>query len=542
MIIKNMINILEEVAREINNRSEDFVYLSDVIGNKREAMDLWKLIEKDSNVQENEQANIAVRSLLSRKETKANSEGKKWPVEFFQRSMYEYFLARCITRLIVEDSEKVQQIFSKKKLANEIIDFASLILKKKNDWQLYEDALLKLLKLTKNCKDEDNSEMKNLGCNSINLLYKLKRELPGKDWTNLILDEADLTGADLSGKNFSGTSLKLSRLDNVILEETDFSNANLTGALLGETTPVQSFAIMGNSSETKILALYNNFTIREWKHKHAHNVHSIVAFACDTAKESPTKMSESKIVAYPEDNFVLFDKEFMTFGDRQTDQFKITTKFEINPKYTIQKIKDSRLLLIQEEDEEHILNLIDLDTSKVIHSHTVEPHTIADNLGDTCFITYLQNQGIRVIGKDLKKLNKKITEEIKVESTVTCLASKQIDKDSLQFLVGFGFSNGEVQCWKVDLEKQELDVLVNESQAHSHKVTDIRFCDKKKLVSGGYDKKIILHQFDEQNKKITCEGNLILSIECEGIKFDNVKSEKEKALLTKLSKRYETIN
>lgn len=73
-----------------------------------------------------------------------------------------------------------------------------------------------------------------------------------------------MSGADLSGKDFSNTSFQYANLDNVNFTGSNFSYCNLTDVRIEETAPVQSIAI---SPTENILALYQDGIIREWEYQ-----------------------------------------------------------------------------------------------------------------------------------------------------------------------------------------------------------------------------------------------------------------------------------
>ena len=99
-----------------------------------------------------------------------------------------------------------------------------------------------------------------MGCNAVNILYQYKNELPGINWTNLVLDGANLADADLSGKNFSNTRLKFANLDNVKFNDANFTCANLRGVRIEETTDIISIAT--NKYKNYFCAAYDDLSIK----------------------------------------------------------------------------------------------------------------------------------------------------------------------------------------------------------------------------------------------------------------------------------------
>jgi hypothetical protein len=208
-ICSNLGEILEQIALKLQGSSQNFIPLGEFssTGGQTLAELLWKIsgsdevlnepvLEGETVEEEDATARVGIRSLL--KQVKTKDDTHKWPVDFCHRSMGEYFVARGIRKALREDIEKAKELLTELPLNHEIIYFTAELMKK-DDFGVYERNLLNLLRTTKG-----SNQSRNPGGNAVTLLFRLKGELPGNDWSGLNLDYANLSGANLSNKNFFG--------------------------------------------------------------------------------------------------------------------------------------------------------------------------------------------------------------------------------------------------------------------------------------------------------------------------------------------------
>jgi len=97
-----------------------------------------------------------------------------------------------------------------------------------------------------------------LGCNAVNILYQYKNELPGINWTNLVLDGANLANANFSGKNFSNTHLKFANLDNVKFR----SNIAYANSKSQNGSNADIISIATNKYKNYFCAAYDDLSIK----------------------------------------------------------------------------------------------------------------------------------------------------------------------------------------------------------------------------------------------------------------------------------------
>jgi len=545
----NLICLLEEIALEIHFSEEKCISLSKFDNKKRYgslAEKLWRSIDIDENSEEDETMKfdentekdvtkrIEVRSLL--KKIRQNNEESVWPVDFCHRSLREFFVAKMLHRIIVEDKERLKTFFNQNQLNYEIIYFASeIMLQDSDNIQNIKNTLYKLIRETASDK-----QTMFLATNLTNLLFKIDYGLPNEDWSNLQLDQVDLEGADLSSKNFFGSSLRRANLDNVNFENANFQNANLTGVRFDETKKVKSIAL--HPSEKKILAAYKDGKIREWDISiPGTNKHEVVYSNSLDNNISWVGYSPSEdICAIINEKMIFFDR--VVFG-----QLSIRAKFPINPDYRFVFPEKNHMVLILEDIHlKKELRYIDLKSKKIISNMNLQEASIFKYIKQNTVVYIQEEKNFRIEGPEIEGLISKYSHDIKLDNEVTCLSFTTLE-DEETFLVACGTVNGHIIII-------ELKFLVSEGwshneitncKAHSGIVTDIIFCDANRIISGGMDGKIVFNEFEEiknSNEKKFERPPLQLSIKCKGMKIDGVQSTKERKKLEKLISLQKRIN
>ena len=150
-LIENLKEILEDVAVRLQETNGAYLYLRDYQDNDRGkiAERLWKM--RDQPVprepfplaaQDDAANRVGIRSLLK---AVPAPDAERWPVDFFHRSMREYFVARSIVRSLTTDERRARQILSAAPLLPEIAHFAATILRSRQD----DAALVALEKLAR---------------------------------------------------------------------------------------------------------------------------------------------------------------------------------------------------------------------------------------------------------------------------------------------------------------------------------------------------------------------------------------------------------
>ena len=130
----------------------------------------------------------------------------------------EYFIAKKVARQI---SEGKGEILKEKLLNPEIFDFVCDLLKGKDKKNLLDFIL--------STKGGTFEQFGYLGGNALTLLCHLDKCF-GKDFSNCVLQYANLNYIDLTDTSFNGANLENTKFHDAILCNTSFNKANLKGS------------------------------------------------------------------------------------------------------------------------------------------------------------------------------------------------------------------------------------------------------------------------------------------------------------------------
>lgn len=158
---RNLEKVLKKIALELHRQKKEYIYLSDISDGRIElkyAERLWEISKVDDTSEEDATARVAVRSLLSRIEVRSENLEKKWPVDFFHRSLKEYFVALGLFDLLNDNLSEFESYLKEVILNQEIIHFLCDIMKESK--VEYQKKLVYLIKETE--ITEDNQMLQNL--------------------------------------------------------------------------------------------------------------------------------------------------------------------------------------------------------------------------------------------------------------------------------------------------------------------------------------------------------------------------------------------
>lgn len=441
-------------------------------------------------------------------------------MDFCHRSIREYFVAKGICRALQEDTETARSILTEMPVNHEVIYFAAELMKKKN-LRVFEDNLIGLINLTRKTK-----KSKNLGGNAVTLLFQLKGELPGGDWSELNLDYADLCGANLSKKNFFGTSLRFTNLDSVNLEGADFRQCDLTGTRIEETAPV--LALVVHPSSDRIIVAYGNGDIREW---------SIIQ---KQRRKSRTigKNRNGTInwlgILTGSDLCAVTNEEIIFYNFENNDELLEISRFRKKSEYKQVTAKKNTLLLVSKEEQQssNVL-LVSLQKQRIINSVKQREILLCDNLDQKTFVLFEEKASLRIVrelGGQLKTMATFKVNEVKSLCTFCC------KKDS-RYLLGCGQRNGEILVWEINIlrDKCQCDLLLKR-HAHDGMVSVVAFLDDSRILSGGFDRRVSVLMFGTDVERIEGIQEQVLdsTIRCKGMKIDGVKGDREQEMLRRL--------
>jgi ATPase involved in DNA replication initiation len=256
----NLLAILEEIAVILHTSAASYVDLRRLTigGSDNLAEILWRMSDgsspTDPSAAPDARARVGIRSLLR---PVPGADPQAWPVDFFHRSVREYFVARAIVRALATDCDPGQHLLGQVPLQPEITNFAVQLMRSDRTLvQTYADRLKHLARSAALPQAAGSP----LGGNALTLLYRLVGRIEDHDWSGLALDGAQLADADLSGRTFRGSSLRGANLDNTRLEWADFRDADLTGVQLEQTARAVALAIDGDS----VVVAYADNTLRRW--------------------------------------------------------------------------------------------------------------------------------------------------------------------------------------------------------------------------------------------------------------------------------------
>jgi len=517
-IVRRMLNILESVAVALQQSSAEFVSLLDLAEARdlRFAKLLWDSAGSDFD-EDDAAARIGIRSLLARVD--AVDASKKWCVDFCHRSMKEYFVGRRLHKELARSRNHAEIFLSETPMSHEILDFAVGHMKRDAsvDWG---ETLLEIIKTSAVA----GARRGHAGGYAATLLYRLSGELPGAGWSGLNLDYADLSGADLSRRDFSCTSLRNSCLDNVNLEGADFRRADLTGVRLEETASVCALAVARDG----VIAAYGDNTVRHWK------IWGTERPDCQTVFEKDSAPIE-RLGVFPNGNvWALSGSDLLYLDWNEAGGLKLSTRFGVHPSCTAPILTSSGLVYLDDSKprERRIVSVETTGRHSSFQLKDCEPLLFAP-VGNRHVAHYSRSDGLILQSYTGASM------QIAGGSTgdVTCLASLITDDQRLKALLAFGNDSGSVSVWQVDLNEEGFgSAPLYSSMQHDGAVTTIQFVDEYRVASGGQDRSIIVSRSSQGDDGVhaSIERRLHFTIRCRGMMIDGLKGEHEHSRLSQL--------
>ena len=513
-LVENLTVVLEELAVQLHVSRTDYVNLRDFDTGRREDLAglLWAMSGAESASSgvstPDARSRVGVRSLLK---PVAGVDPERWPVDFFHRSMREFFVARALVRAVKAQGEQAKAVLVQVPLQPEIIDFACLLVRHPVDPAASDTPETFTHKLVSLAKSATLPLYKNryLGGNALTLLFALNRQLPKGDWSDLALDHADLAGADLSGLSFRGSSLRNASLDNARLAGTDLSDADLTGLQLEQTAPVLALAFDPDSNTA--YAAYGDRSVRRWTFGVGGRMN------CATLTEldfRPTKLALSPfgdlVVKGPDTITVL-----SALGADETwhavSRFPVSTVAE-----DVWISGDHIILRGKDQDGTAVLKRYDPIKRTVISTATGSRLFV---LAGSMTLTTTHNRLLLSTRRGRSNL------EVPLQ---TSLDVRQVSDD--QVLLALGHEEGAVSLWRLhSLQSRPQLAKVWEHDAHTGSVTDVLLSGMF-VLSGGMDRTICLFTLTD-NWSANEPVRLHRTLECAGVKIDGIQGPREKAKL-----------
>lgn len=497
---QNLLHILEDLAwviQESNGESISIEQFRQYTSEEQIDKLLWNLSNSDEDTLSDAKNCISIRSLL-----KLNSE----QLEFCHRSMREYFVARGLARNLCSDGyEKAKEFLANHSLSTEIIYFSAEYIKEtlseKEKVFIAERLIYAVRHLISGQK-----------CNSLDLLYQLLGELPGDSWNGLHLDYAHLPHADLSGKNFSHTSLRFAVMDNVNFRNADFSYADLTGVRLEETSPVT--AIYTNPHDEYFYAEYEDKCIRRWNEINASDMQSY--------KLKANAQPATFIIPFS-NGLIRMNNRICCMMEKGDDGLQPKAQFRVRAGMTPLELRDNMLLYKENgDDETELLYLADLKRSKILNYSQVPVKSTCSFLDSGAFIVYTEDIGATLVCRDRDPL------VILDEKGITCLCVTSNTERHLR--LAFGFRNGKIMLFDLFLEEEwHVKHHITIEGCHFY-IKSVHILNHDEILVSDLCGNIFVMPIKPRIEKEEVR-NYSLQLICSGMNIDQLKSDKEYSVL-----------
>jgi type I restriction enzyme M protein len=224
-LLDRLKELLEKIAVAIHVSGEGSVDLREFAAQWGGAAQLlWRASQlgREASSDDDASARIGSRSLLRRVSAENDD---RWLVDFFHRSMKEYFVAKAFRRALNSPDAfaTTRELLLRTPVQPEILGFFRLLADTERDTPV-------LASLAYSARIGSGQGI--LGGGAISLYHAAGGQFRGSDWRSLQLDSAILVGADLSGINFRGSTLRAADLSSTNLSGADLASADLTGAKL----------------------------------------------------------------------------------------------------------------------------------------------------------------------------------------------------------------------------------------------------------------------------------------------------------------------
>jgi Pentapeptide repeats (8 copies)/WD domain, G-beta repeat len=516
-LVENLLEILEDIAVQLQQANEPYIYLRDYQATTRghAAELLWKMRDDTADhrsfgttAQDDATGRIGIRSLLK---TVPAPDHDRWPVDFFHRSMREYFVARAIVRYLKEDQDRARRILCAIPLPPEITHFASTMLEA-------EAAEVPHRHLESFARSATTGlDTAYLGGNAITLLYTSQRTLPRCDWSGLRLDHAQLQGADLRDARFIATSLRSANLDNANLEGADFTDADLEGVRLDETSQVLAVAALGRD---RIVAAYEDRSVREWQRQPGAFWQSRVVTTLDHGVERLHPTPHGRLVASGDSSLSVLD----TREDRMLRcQFRTKSRYRST-------VLGTASAVFAEEVGGGITRVVwfDLITRRTRDQRDIDAAVACcAQLDGNCYAIATED-AVHVISPTAGADGRALMFE---DRGVSCL-DLRADQDGV--LVATGHHDGTLTLTKVATAGQhDGPTRLWTHRFHSGTVTTLVFADGDQLITGSADRAVCVlpnasTQLDAAEPQIQ---RLHLTLRCRNVRFAGVRTEREQERL-----------
>ncbi|WP_036412004.1 N-6 DNA methylase [Micromonospora parva] len=520
-LIGNLLAILEDIAVELQRSNKSSVYLRDYSANAPNgiAAMLWKMSDDAAapasdmvRADGDATARIGVRSLLK---AVRDDNLDRWPVDFFHRSMREYFFARALVRRLRTDPQRAREILHATPLPSEIAHFAAEMLRGQGD----AAPLSHLESFTRSATLGLPEAF--LGGNSITLLYAARGELPNCDWSGLRLDHAQLSGANLTEARFVNTSLRNANLDNADLTRVDFTNADLDGIRLEETARVTALTAFDGE---RIVVAYQDGSLRQWRLHPGGNYESQIIARTEHPVERLYRTPQGRLAAIGPGLFSLYEL--------QGHSLTIASRFATKSRFRLTLPGEHTALLLEETNGGRTRALWLSTTDAGVHDHwdAEGAVTCSDQLDGRAYAVATDEQ-VRVGLLDDRGKCEIRTLRI---GRISCLGLSLSRNGDV--LLALGQHDGQVRVESLPRTASAGPATTLwQTGLHGGTVTSVAFSDRGQLVTGGADRTVctVPSAIEGPEQPGQVVRRLHLTLRCEGVKVDGVRTEQEQQRLRK---------
>ena len=542
-LIENLTEILEDVAVQLQATNDSYLYLRDYQDTDRGkiAERLWEMRDQPvpreqfpETAQDDAANRVGIRSLLK---AVPAPDAERWPVDFFHRSIREYFVAKFIVRSLTTDKTRARQILSAAPLLPEIAHFAATILRSRQD----DTALIALQNAARSATtDRDDAY---IGGNALTLLHLAGGLLAEGDWSGLRLDHARLRDADLHGTRFTGSSLRYANLDNANLEDADLTGADLEGVRLEETSRVLAVTAL---NDNRVIAAYEDRSLRKWGYRPGAGWEPQVVTTLDHKVNQLQVTPRGRVLASGEGMLSVLDVAGNADGpddsaesdrsgsaDRAGEAAVVRCAFRVSSRCQAAVLGPRNALFAEEGDDGQLLiTWLDITGARTLDQLDVDETVTAWTQLEEVLFAFATPDTIHVISLLRDDNRRAITI---ADPAVTCLS---VRAEGDYALMAAGHHDGSVSL--TQLARADNDVVAPQWTRHLHDgpVTDILLDGEERVITGSTDRSVCVTPLSVVRSDTvspdlteTAVQSLHLTLRCKGVRFDGVRTEHEQEKL-----------
>lgn len=508
-LIGNLLRILQDVAVGLYLSGEGYVSLRSLDVSLAER--LWRMSDQDAgallNVGEADRDagfRVGVRSLL--RAVPAGPE-RVWAVDFFHRSMREYFLASAIVGSLRDDDGLAEELLRFAPLQPEVMNFVVLMVEE----QPIDDLSRVLIRLARKAAVGVGAEC--LGGNALSLLKWCGVPLAGSEWSGLVLNYADLSGADLTGCTFRKCALVGVNLENANLTRADLRDADLSGARIEETAVATAI----HAHDDGVVVGYDDRTLRLWQRGPAGRWGSTIL---------PVKLTHRAACVFVAGGVLcIFGDSQFTAYSFENNGARMLTSFNVVPAVLSIATVEAKLF-VQVAGGQHAARhfMITVEGRVITNIGGIGGRGAAAMVNRTLLVRPTIEGDLVMVGLS----DRGEEESVRTIGPVCTVATT--GKHGWE-LFAMGGTDGSVTVYRVDRSHLAgAPIEVAALRMHNRRVTALTFVGDDVLASGGADRTVVVWRFRSPQNEDASEA-LRVMLQCPGIRLDGARGTREVELL-----------